>query len=251
MEEILPFIEGRTQGSSVFFVVTFTDTFSQAAAGKISYTSDIWSSSNMTPYMAVTAHWIAIDMAGHLSLKCALIAFHKVWGKHNASNLATVMLNVMDRAGTTTKVSSFYSFIPGFLISIIKSGHFTLDNIETNTKCMEDLATLLKTREVPFDAKEQRIMCFPHIINIISQHVIAKMSRSLPPEHDDDDTDTDESHDNDDDDEGDNELAPPANFRRAIYARDPIARCRKIVVAIRSSGQRREKFEAWIKTGKL
>jgi hypothetical protein len=122
-----------------------------------------------------------------------------------------------------------------------------MDNLETNTKAMEELASLLDEREIPFDAKERRVMCFPHIINIICQHVIAKMSRSALPEHDDDDSDDSDETDSDDNDSDDPLLN--TNTRQAAYARDPIACCRRIVVAIRSSGQRREKFESWIKTG--
>ena len=76
--------------------------------GKISYTSDIWSSADMTPYMAVTAHWMA-DKSGHLELQSALIAFHRVWGRHTAKNLANIMLRVLDRAGVTTDVSSLFT----------------------------------------------------------------------------------------------------------------------------------------------
>ena len=54
--------------------------------------------------MAVTAHWMA-ENDGHLELKSALIAFQRVWGKHSAKNLANIMLRVLDRAGTTNKVS--------------------------------------------------------------------------------------------------------------------------------------------------
>ena len=119
-----------------------------------------------------------------------------------------------------------------------------MDNLQTNTKAMEELEILLREREIPFNAKEQRVMCFPHIVNIICQHVIAKMSGSPLPEDEDDDEEEDQSNTNHD--------PPPntnTNTRTAAYARDPIARCRKIVVAIRSSGQRRDKFESWIKTG--
>jgi hypothetical protein len=77
--------------------------------GKISYTTDIWSSANMTSYMAVTAHWLA-EKNGHLELRSALVAFHRVWGKHTAKNLANILLLVLDRAGVTIKVSSVFTF---------------------------------------------------------------------------------------------------------------------------------------------
>lgn len=105
-----------------------------------------------------------------------------------------------------------------------------MDNIETNDRMMEELGKLFAEREIPFDAREQRIMCIPHVINIVVQHVISKLSSSLPPEADEDE----------DDDE------VPANTKTHT---DPISRCRKIIAKIRSSGQRREKFESWIKTG--
>lgn len=117
-----------------------------------------------------------------------------------------------------------------------------MDNLETNTKAMQELASLLSAREITFDAKDRRVMCFPHIINIICQHVIAKMSHLAPPEQDDDDGNETDHVELEDD-------LNTANTRQAAYDRDPIVRCRRIVVAIRSSGQRRERFECWIKTG--
>ena len=122
-----------------------------------------------------------------------------------------------------------------------------MDNLGTNTKAMEELASLLSDREIPFDANDRRVMCFPHIINIICQHVIEKMSRSKPPTQDDDDESDEENQAT----HVDNNIPfnPNNRDRQAVYARDPIAHCRKIVVAIRSSGQRRDKFESWIATG--
>jgi hypothetical protein len=110
MESLLSFPKKGPQGYCILcyvFTVAITDIAAKAAVGKISYTTDIWSSENMTPYMAVTAHWMAQDN-GHLELKCALIAFQRVWGKHTASNLARILLGVLDRAGTTTNVSSLF-----------------------------------------------------------------------------------------------------------------------------------------------
>ena len=74
------------------------------------------------------------------------------------------------------------------------------------------------------------MMCFPHIVNIICQHVLKKMSCSLPPEEDDDD-DNDYNYDADDDlDLEENQT--DINYyeahdvaHQAIYTRDPIGRC--------------------------
>ena len=85
-------------------------------------------------------------------------------------------------------------------------------------------------------------MCFPHIINIAVQHVLKKMSSVNAPE---DDNDFEELIDNSNTDEG-------CGFGQsfdAACAQDPISRIRKIVMAIRSSGQRRDAFIIWIETG--
>jgi hypothetical protein len=84
-------------------------------------------------------------------------------------------------------------------------------------------------------------MCFPHVINIVVQHTLSKLSRAVIPEADEDDDANEENLDVD--------SAANPQTREAAYALDPISRCRKIVVAIRSSGQRRQKFTNWIKTG--
>jgi hypothetical protein len=112
MEEVLPLFEAGSQGPLLFFYIPiFTHIFAKAALGKISYTSDIWSSDNLTSYIAITAHWMCKDESGHLQLKNALISFQRVWGKHTASNLARVVLQLLDRAGTTTNVHSCLFFL--------------------------------------------------------------------------------------------------------------------------------------------
>jgi hypothetical protein len=80
--------------------------FLQAAQGKVSFTSDLWSDSNLRPFMALTAHWIAkADHSSALVLKAALVGFHHVPGSHTGEMLASVILHLLDRAGVTEKVS--------------------------------------------------------------------------------------------------------------------------------------------------
>lgn len=87
----------------------------QAAVGKISFTGDLWSDSNLRPFLALTAHWLGREEPGsRLVLKTALFAFHNVTGKHDGQNLAKISARLMDRAGMTANVS---------LLS-----HYSLDN---------------------------------------------------------------------------------------------------------------------------
>ena len=134
----------------------------QNAVGDISFTADIWSSDAQWPYLALTAHWIAEDSkTASLSLHSALIAFHHLCGNHTGESLGCTILYLLDHTGIMTK-----------------TGHFTLDNAKNNAKMMESLETLLVSPELPleFDVKDQRIMCFPHIINICVQHVVDEFS---------------------------------------------------------------------------
>jgi hypothetical protein len=41
---------------------------------------------------------------------------------------------------------------------------------------MEELAKLLQSCDIDFDPLDRRIMCFPHIMNICVQHVIANFT---------------------------------------------------------------------------
>jgi hypothetical protein len=76
-------------------------------------------------------------------------------------------------------------------------------------------------------------MCFPHIINICVQHVVEKFT---------DVTLVDSEDDFDDDLSTVSSSVSGQTFQQAVD-RDPIALGRRIVRAIRSSGQRREAFE--------
>jgi hypothetical protein len=51
-------------------------------------------------------------------------------------------------------------------------GHWTLDNASVNIVFMKELGKLLQDQNIAFDPVDSRIMCFPHIINICSTHVI-------------------------------------------------------------------------------
>ena len=59
----------------------------------------------MASYLALTAHWIALDApSGRLSLRAALIGFHRLKKKHMGVNIARTIIHLLDRAGVTLKV---------------------------------------------------------------------------------------------------------------------------------------------------
>ena len=102
---------------------------------------------------------------------------------------------------------------------------------------LEELQHLLRERGITFDAHDRRIRCFPHIINICVQHILDAFSAAGP-----------------------SDLAkafvhafPDGGVDREEYlkalGRNPIARGRQIVKAIRSSCLRRERFMELTKSG--
>lgn len=122
-----------------------------------------------------------------------------------------------------------------------------MDNLNMNDAMMREMETILVDREIPFNAKDSHVMCFPHIINIIVQHVLTKMTSAVSDSGSDSDS------------ESDSDPAMPAReladqrgrtqtFDSAFRA-DPIGLCRKLVVKLRSSGQIRDEFNSWVQTG--
>lgn len=97
---------------------------------------------------------------------------------------------------------------------------------------MQHLETLLRSRDVDFDAHDRQIRCFPHIINICVKHVTENFSNySLE--------DIAETFPNG---------ADRTQYTAAVRS-NPIKMGRSIVTAIRSSGLRRDDFLDTIRTG--
>ena len=74
-------------------------------------TMDLWTDPNLSPFMAVTMHWIEVEsiptpqgMQYNLRLHSDLIGFHHVPGHHNREHIAHAFLHVLDRIGIAHKV---------------------------------------------------------------------------------------------------------------------------------------------------
>ena len=106
---------------------------------------------------------------------------------------------------------------------------------------MEHLQKLLETRELPlgFVAKDRRIMCFPHIINICVQHIVEEFSA---PDL--------EKIANAWVDCFDDNVVDKEKYLEAVE-KNPVALGRDIVRIIRASGLRRDEFDKIIVTGNL
>ncbi len=59
----------------------------------------------MWSYLALTAHWIALDASsGHLVLRAALIGFRRLKKRHTGVNIARTIIHLLDRADVTLNV---------------------------------------------------------------------------------------------------------------------------------------------------
>ena len=117
---------------------------------------------------------------------------------------------------------------------------------------MKELEGLFNKRGIKFDNKDNRIGCYPHIINICVSHIISSLTKV-----DRADSDGGSDDDSEDDSEDEDDVGHGTGFDAAEYdgewftkiKRDPVKRARKVIRAVRASGQRREALSAIIKSG--
>jgi hypothetical protein len=201
--------------------------------GQVSITADVWSDQNCRPFLAMTAHWIAqVEGTSALQLETALIVFHRLHGRHNGKTLAETIVKLLNQAQITVKVSYYMTQQSQCtLLTFLKVGHFTLDNARNNGTMMHSLETMLRDRDIVFNAVNRKVMCFAHVIDLSSGQV----TRSTGTQR----------RRNTVDDDGDD--SPQSDDETAIS--DPIARGRNVVRVIRGSGMRREMFKEVIENG--
>ncbi|KAJ8457523.1 hypothetical protein ONZ45_g18279 [Pleurotus djamor] len=131
--------------------------------GKISFSTDIWSDPNLTPFMAVTAHWIQgtifVSHGGRsryaIRMRADLIGFSHIPGSHTGESICKTFLAVLERVGIKQRI-----------------GWVTVDNASNNTTFIECLERELKILGIPFSQSERHIRCFPHIVNLACKAVL-------------------------------------------------------------------------------
>ncbi|MBW0581188.1 hypothetical protein O181_120903 [Austropuccinia psidii MF-1] len=107
----------------------------------ISFTTDCWTSPNVTAFMAVTGHYLDPDF----NLKSILLGLTEIEGNHSGISLANHFLQVINRYKIATK-----------MICI------TTDNALVNTCMAQEIR-----RSVPtFHAKTHSIRCMAHFIHL-------------------------------------------------------------------------------------
>jgi hypothetical protein len=159
-------------------------------------------------------------------------------GSHSGPRIARIAIHILDRLAITVKVRGLYFHQPvDSVLTTIQAGHWTLDNAEMNATFMRALGEIMRAREIPFDPDDNRIMCFPHIINICTTHVFESF------------TDTALTDDQADFDAALPPMVPAEQTYEEACGRDPIALCRCTVWAIHASGLRRDHFHEIVSNG--
>jgi len=144
-----------------------------------------------------------------------------------------------------------------------------MDNASNNDQAMTELEAILAEKNIKFNARQQRIRCYPHIINICVSHIVKSLGKVNDEGVEDGADDTDEEDDEDeggyigdtdedeDDDEGETDTAIVSkyveedellNWFKAVK-RNPVNIARKFIRTVRASTQKREGFQMTITIG--
>jgi hypothetical protein len=117
-----------------------------AAATKINFSFDLWTSKNRLALLGLVAHFI--DSAG--CSKSILLALPRQKGRHTGSNIANTVAEIICHYGLEKKV-----------------GYFVSDNARNNSKALGFLGT-----EFHFDPQRRWLRCVGHIFNLCGQAVL-------------------------------------------------------------------------------
>ena len=116
--------------------------------GTVSLTLDAWTSSNNTPFLGITAHFLEKITWSFQSL---LIGFEPLAGSHTSENLAKVTHKVVQKFGIENAVHTI-----------------TSDNASVNVAMFRILEGLLPR----FTVGDGHIRCMAHVINLAAQTVL-------------------------------------------------------------------------------
>jgi hypothetical protein len=127
------------------------------AISPIHLSSDLWTSPHRHSLLAVCAHWV--DQHGQLQK--ALLGLPECRYSHGGEKQASLILQVAGEFGIRSKL-----------------GWHTGDNATSNNTCLEVMESrLLSEHQVRFNAKQRRVRCIAHIINLSLQAFLLASSK--------------------------------------------------------------------------
>jgi hypothetical protein len=128
----------------------------QTAVSSIHISSDLWSSPNRHSLLGITAQWVDKNC----ELQTALLALPECRFTHNGEHQAELLLQVLENYNVTSKI-----------------GWHTGDNVTSNDTTLQHLEQLLDAKGIIFNAKQRRVRCIAHIINLSLQAFLLASSK--------------------------------------------------------------------------
>lgn len=123
----------------------------QKVPGRISFTTDAWTSKNQHPFVGVTYHYIDSDW----NLNSGLLAFDIIEGDHSGANLGLLLLNVFRRYNIQHKVLAI-----------------TTDNASNNDTMMGYMED-----ELNMQKSWSHIRCIGHVLNLIGGSLLKRFRK--------------------------------------------------------------------------
>ncbi|XP_078446415.1 putative transcriptional regulator tpeD [Wolffia australiana] len=193
---------------------------------RVSLTVDAWTTDNGTGLLGITVHWVDDTW----TYRERVLAIREIFDKHDAGNMASIVLQALDELCLRTKVYAV-----------------TTDNAMANKKMLALLAWKVRSVNPTFTAR-RHVPCVAHILNIVVQAALKSFNipsaQSVEPEEGDVMM-TAEQYDSDQD----NELVDVYSVsdevdgpRKPLCLGDAVAKVHNLVRTIRSSTQRRELY---------
>lgn len=128
-----------------------------SAISPIHISLDLWTSPHRHSLLAVCAQWVDPDY----QLQKALLGLPECRYSHSGENQAGLILDVLEEFEIQSKL-----------------GWHTGDNATSNDTCLKVLESrLLADHQVEFNAKQRRIRCIGHIINLSLQAFLLASSK--------------------------------------------------------------------------
>lgn len=123
----------------------------QTCPGNISFTLDGWTSENQHAFLGIVANWV--DSSWKLNI--CLLSMDILKGCHSGCNLAKSFCDTLEGYGLWDKLHAV-----------------TTDNAAKMDTFSEELEKICAKRGLQFKAKEHRVRCLAHIINLACKDVL-------------------------------------------------------------------------------
>ena len=113
---------------------------------KVSIAADAWTSPNKLAFLGVLGYWINDDW----ELEEVLLGFEEIHGSHTGENMATIIVEVLERYG-----------IEGQLLG------FTSDSASNNGTLTKALKSELGQLSINWECEHNHIQCMAHVVQLI------------------------------------------------------------------------------------